>query len=186
MPQRNSFEPMGTNGRDRPANEQLAERARPIGGWLRNFFRRRVRDDDETEDLVQDVFARIAARDSSEPIGQLSGYVMKTANSVLADRARRRSARHADLHVVLDDDWHGEDELDPERIASGKQELDVAIAALLTLPERTRTIFILRRLEGFKNGEIAAQLGISVSAVEKHVVKAVQHLGSELEARDVA
>lgn len=176
---------MGTSSQDRPANEQLADSAQPIRGWLRNFFRRRVRDENETEDLVQDVFARIAARDSAEPIGQLSGYVMKTANSVLADRARRRTSRHADMHVTLDDEWHGEDELDPERIASGKQELGVAIAALLTLPERTRTVFILRRLEGFKNGEIAAQLGISVSAVEKHIVRAVQHLGSELEARDV-
>ena len=174
---------MDTNAQDQAGDTVLAREAEPVRHWLTGYFCRRVRDDDEVEDLVQDVFARIVARDRSEPVGHLGGYVLRTAASVLADRSRRRSVRHADLHVALDTDRHGDHDLDPERILSGKEDLHAATAALLCLPERTRTVFILRRLEGQRHGDIARHLGISVSAVEKHMVRATRHLNAEMEKR---
>jgi RNA polymerase sigma factor (sigma-70 family) len=161
----------------------LAEQAGPVRRWLTRYFRRRVRNDAEIEDLVQDVFARMVARDSPEPVEHLGGYVLKTASSVLADRARRGSSRGAGLHVAFDSELHGEDEIDPARLLGGKEELRAVTAALLSLPERTRTVFILRRLEGQSYRDIATQLGISVSAVEKHMVRAIQHLSLEMEKR---
>src|SRR5262249_45823940 len=137
----------------------------------------------EVEDLVQDVFARIAARDSTEPIEHLGGYVMRTASAVLADRARRRAARRAEAHLPFDPEQHGDADFDPERVLTGKEDLHAAIKALLSLPERTRTCFILQRLEGYRHKDIAARLGISVSAVEKHLVRAVRHLGAAMESR---
>ena len=161
----------------------LAQEAGPLRSWLTRYFRRRVQNSAEIEDLVQDVFARMVARDSPDPVEHLNGYVLKTASSVLADRARHRSSRAAGLHVAFDSELHGDDEIDPERVLGGKQELHAATKALLSLPERTRTVFILRRLEGRRFREIAAQLGISVSAVEKHMVRAIHHLSVEMEKR---
>lgn len=165
---------------------ELVREAGPVRRWLTGYFRRRIRDDDEIEDLVQDVFTRIVARDSVEPVGHLGGYVLRTASSVLADRARRRVVRHADLHVVLDTDSHGDDELDPERVLSGKEDLQAVATALLDLPERTRSVFVLCRLEGYRQVEIAQHLGISVSAVEKHMVRATRHLAAAMEKRHAA
>lgn len=161
----------------------LAEEAGPVRRWLTGYFRRRIRNEAEVEDLVQDVFARIAARDSLEPVQNLGGYVARTASSVLADRGRRRETRRADLHVAFDSDLHADEEIDPERVLSGREELHAATAALLSLPERTRTVFVLRRLEGYRHRDIAEHLGISVSAVEKHMVKAIRHLAGEMEKR---
>ncbi len=174
---------MGRQVQDQTGHSALAREAGPVRRWLTGYFRRRVRDDDEIEDLVQDVFTRIVARDSEEPVGHLGGYVLRTAASVLADRARRRATRQSDQHIALDTDRHGDDELDPERVLSGKEDLHAVTAALLSLPERTRTIFVLRRLEGYRHADIARHLGISVSAVEKHMVRAVRHLGAEMEKR---
>jgi RNA polymerase sigma factor (sigma-70 family) len=173
------------SGAEEPAagDATLAKRAGSVRSWLTRWFARRVREQAEVEDMVQDVFARIAARDSTEPVEHLSGYVMKTAWAVLADRARRRASRMAALHVPLNDELHGDEELDPERVLSGKEDLRAATAALLSLPERTRTVFVLRRLEGCRHKEIAQRLGISVSAVEKHMVRAIQHLAAEMERR---
>jgi RNA polymerase sigma-70 factor (ECF subfamily) len=56
------------------------------------------------------------------------------------------------------------------------------MAALLSLPELTRTVFVLHRLEGRKQREIALQLGISIKSVEKHMVRAGRHLISSLGA----
>ncbi|MEP9360087.1 RNA polymerase sigma factor [Sphingomonas sp. KR3-1] len=176
---------MGRNTHD-ISHSTLALEAGPVRRWLSGYFHRRVRDHDEVEDLVQDVFTRIVARDSEEAVGHLGGYVMRTAASVLADRARRRAVRQADLHIVHDGDRHGDDALDPERVLSGKQDLHAATAALLSLPERTRTVFVLRRLEGQRHADIARHLGISISAVEKHMVRAMRHLSAEMEKRDGA
>lgn len=160
---------------------RLTEEAGPVRRWLIRFFRRRVRDDAEIEDMVQDVFTRIVARDGAELVEHLGGYVLKTASSVLADWGRRRSSRRAALHVAFDPELHGEDEVDPARILDAKQTLHAATAALLSLPERTRTVFVLRRLEQQSYRDIAQHLGISVSAVEKHMVRAIRHLSVEME-----
>jgi RNA polymerase sigma-70 factor (ECF subfamily) len=140
-----------------------------------------VRDENDVEDLAQDVLVRIAARDSPEPVQNLGAYVLKTALSVIADRGRRSRSHRAGSHVSFDVEIHGVEEIDPERVLGGKKELNAAIAALLSLPERTRTVFILRRIEGYRHAQIAQHLGISVSAVEKHMVRAIGHLSREVE-----
>jgi RNA polymerase sigma-70 factor (ECF subfamily) len=161
----------------------LADEVGPVRSWLTRYFRRRVQNIAEIEDMVQDVFARMVARDSTEPVEHLGGYVRKTASSVFADWVRRRSSHAANLHVSFEPELHGEEEVDPVRILGGKEELQAATLVLLRLPERTRTVFILRRLEGQRFQDIAAHLGISVSAVEKHMVRAIHQLSLEMEKR---
>jgi RNA polymerase sigma-70 factor (ECF subfamily) len=161
----------------------LAGEIGPVRHWLTRYFGSRIRNYAEVEDMVQDVFARMVARDSPEPIENLNGYILKTASSVLADRARLRSSHGAELHVAFDSELHGEQEIGPERVLEGREDLHAAAASLLCLPERTRTVFILRRLEGQRYQDIARHLGISVSAVEKHMVRAIQHLSLEMEKR---
>jgi RNA polymerase sigma-70 factor (ECF subfamily) len=165
------------------AASQLADEAGPVRGWLTRYFRRRVQNFAEIEDMVQDVFARMVTRDSAEPVEHLGGYVLKTASSVLTDWIRRRSSHAASLHVPFEPELHGEDDVDPARILGGREELQAATMVLLQLPERTRTVFILRRLEGQRFQDIAAHLGISVSAVEKHMVRAIHQLSLEMEKR---
>ena len=156
----------------------LAREAEPLRQSLARYFRRRIGDAAEVDDLVQDVFIRIVARDSPAQVEHLGGYVFQTAASVLADRGRRRKVRQADAHVAFDPDRHADQDFDADRVLAGKEDLRAVTALLLSLPVRTRTIFILHRLEGRKYREIAAQLGVSVSAVEKHMIRAVQHLSA--------
>lgn len=174
---------MTESGDSQAQQPTLAQQVGPVRLWLTRYFRRRVRDGAEIEDMVQDVFARMVARDGPEPVEHLGGYVLKTASSVLTDWARRRSSHGGGLHVAFDADLHGEEGADPERILDSKEELHAATAALLCLPERTRVVFILHRLEGQRYRDIAVHLGISVSAVEKHMVRAIHHLSLEMEKR---
>ena len=97
---------------------------------------------------------------------------------MLADRARRRLVRHADGHIPFDADRHGDLEPDPYRALSSKEDLRLAAIALHALPQRTRAIFVLSRLEGLTYREVASQIGISVSAVEKHMMRAIQHMSA--------
>src|SRR5262245_28127974 len=104
--------------------EQLTQNAGQVRRWLIAYFRPRLRNEHEVEDLVQDVFARIVARDTSDPIRHLGAYVLKTASSVWTDWVRRGVARQDAAHVALDDELHAEDEIDPERVVEGVQELN--------------------------------------------------------------
>jgi RNA polymerase sigma-70 factor (ECF subfamily) len=155
---------------------ELAVRSQSARVSLTQYFRRRVRDAAEVDDLVQEVFLRLVVRGDGEVVNHVQGYIFQTAASVLADRHRRRAVRHAADHIQLDAEVHAACDFDAEHLLLVRERLRSATAALLALPERTRAIFILRRLEGFQYAEIATRLGISVSAVEKHMLRAAQHL----------
>jgi RNA polymerase sigma factor (sigma-70 family) len=154
----------------------LARRTQILRGAMTRYFARHVSDAAEIDDLIQDVFLRIVKRGGLSGVENFDGYVFETAASVLTDRFRRRKARRADQHLSFDPELHGGMELGPDSVHAGRQALRRTTVVLMELPERTRDVFILRRLEGLPYREIAVRLGLSVSAVEKHMVRAVRYL----------
>lgn len=170
MPQ-TPFSKPGTEEQD--AFASLMAEFRPA---LVRYFSRRVHASQEVEDLVHDVLVRLVRNRQFADREGARGYVFETANSVLVDYIRRRSTAGAQAVVAFDSEAHEGEDFGPERVIQGRQELSIATAILMELPERTRTIFILRRIEGMRFNDIAARLGISVSAVEKHMQRAIARL----------
>jgi RNA polymerase sigma factor (sigma-70 family) len=150
--------------------DAVAQRFRPM---LVGYFRKRVRDAAEAEDLTQEVFLRVLRRCDVAAISDVRSYLFETALSVLIDRSRRDKARHKIQHAAYAAEDHMAVDFPSERVLLGREALRTAHAVLRDMPERTRTIFVLRRLEGMKYSEIAVRLGISVSAVEKHMLRAM-------------
>jgi len=161
--------------------EALASLNTAFRSSLLGYFTRRAADVGEAEDLVQEVFERLLKRGDLTDVGHLRGYVFETASNVLTDRLRRQRSRRAGDHVTFDDSVHGDVDFSPEHVLLEREQLARATAALLRLPERSRVVFVLRRLEGLKYRDIAAQLNISVSAVEKHMERAIAHLMGSLD-----
>jgi RNA polymerase sigma factor (sigma-70 family) len=148
---------------------------------LQRYFARRVRDTGAIEDMVQQVFERLVKRGDVASIEHLGGYVFQTASSVFTDHLRWRHSRHVDFHQQFEERHQGDVDFSPEHVLLEREKLARATAVLLELPERTRVIFVLRRLEGMKYLDIAARIGISVSAVEKHMERAIARLAENLE-----
>lgn len=147
---------------------------------LQRYFARRVDNRHVIDDLVQDVMLRMHVRDGSNGIDNLEGYIFRTASSVLRDQARRDQVRHAKGHDELTEIHHPVEELTADRVLEAREEVAHVVCALQELPERTRDIFLMRRYEGLAYGDIAERLGISVSAIEKHVAKAVAHVARRM------
>lgn len=145
---------------------------------LLSYFGRRTRDRADLEDMVQEVFERLIKRGGASELERqnLSAYVFETASSVLTDHLRKKVTHHFDAHEPFDQNQHGGADFSPEHVLMDRQQLARATAVLLELPERTRVIFVLRRLEGMRLNDIATRLGISVSAVEKHMQRAITHI----------
>lgn len=142
---------------------------------LVRYFQRRVGGRDEAEDLTQEVFLRLVRRPDAEQIDNPEAFLFRTAVNLLRDRARRGktfSGHQAEI-------FHQQDRfeaLSPERVLEGRQSLSSALRVLEELDERTRDVFILHRLEGLKYEEIANLYGVSVSSIEKYIIKALAHL----------
>ena len=159
--------------------EALSNELRPS---LLAYFSRKVRDRSHAEDLVQEVFLRLVKRsgfDGNRPGAK--AYIFETANNVYIDWLRRRRVRQTSSHDSIEPDHPSDEEFSSERVLIGKERLAEAVAVLMELPERTRAIFVLRRIEGLRCKDVAKRLNISASAVEKHMVKAVAHLMRHLE-----
>ncbi len=142
---------------------------------LMAYFNRRTGDYGEAEDLAQEVLIRVLHRSNPGDVESPDAYVFKIARNLLRDRARRADVRKK-YQGELELREEGTEGLSTERVIQGKEELARAMSALAELKEKTRDIFILSRLEGMKYREIADLYGMSVSAVEKHLIQAFAHM----------
>ena len=147
------------------------------------YFFKRVHNRAEAEDLTQEAFVRLAVHPDRNSGETIHAYVFTIAANLLRDRARIRQSRSAAGHYVLNEVLVNSapslvEERTPERVLLAREALRDVVEALAELSERTRDIFVLSRLERVPQREIAALHGITVSAVEKHIIKALAHLGA--------
>lgn len=145
---------------------------------LKAFFRHKAHSDD-VDDLVQDVLIRMHGRDDAQ-IDNLESYIIRVARNVLRDRYRRDHVRRRSDHCELVEQDHPPDEISPERILFGREQLKSALAAMSELPDRSRQIMVLLRWEGMSYKEVADLFDISVSAVQNHVTRSMRHLMTRL------
>lgn len=156
---------------------ELSQRTRPA--LLRYFIRRGLTHLD-AEDAVQDVFVRLSRSPDLATLEHAEAYLFKTAASVAIDRHRSVVAKYERGHIAYDESLHAVADHSVERIVEGRQELSRLIASLEQLPERTRNVVVLARLERMSHIEIARRLGISISTVERRLAKGMAYLATRL------
>ena len=151
-------------------------------GPLMAFFLRRVSNRSEAEDLTQETFARLVGAQSFAQAEQANAYVFRVASNLLRDRARTIGRWKKHPMEAIDSEamevcpaGMAEDR-SPERVLIGRESLREVLCSLDELGELTKRIFILFRLEGVKQKDIARAYNIGLSTVEKHVMRAVIHL----------
>ncbi len=160
---------------------RIAELSVRYGMAVKSFFARRLHGGADVDDLTQEVFARLLKRAEIGAIDNVEGYLFQIAANLLRERARLRERRPEDLHDPQGDEFAGRsEEFSPERILLGREAYARMIEALQELPERVRAIFVLNRFEELSAAEIARRLGVSVSTVEKDMMRAVAHLRARL------
>jgi RNA polymerase sigma-70 factor (ECF subfamily) len=134
-----------------------------------------TRDPSGAEDVLQSAMVRMLEYGDKQRVDNPEAFLARTAVNLALDERRRRLRRPegGQAFDVLDisDDLPLQDEA-----LSARERLGRLRAGLDRLSPRTREVFLLHRLEGLKYREIAEQLGITVSAVEKHVSKAALFL----------
>jgi RNA polymerase sigma factor (sigma-70 family) len=147
---------------------------------LLRYFLRRKFPLESAEDCVQDTFVRLSQIEYAS-IDDPESYLFAIASSVAVDKHRRSKSHCADEHLPLEDFELVSEQPSAARVFEGKEALIQLAAALNELPPRTKEVFLLNRLDGLPRKEVAARLGISLSAMEKHLWRAMVHLRERLD-----
>jgi RNA polymerase sigma factor (sigma-70 family) len=141
------------------------------------------------EDLAQELYLRLAARDRTEPVTNAVALLYRMAFNLMLDRARgetRAAARDTAWRQVARTEVGGvevADEPPADEAAASAQRLRLLIAAVADLPPQAGRAFRLHKLEGLSHAQTARAMGLSVKAVEKHVSAALKALTAQLAPR---
>jgi RNA polymerase sigma factor (sigma-70 family) len=143
---------------------------------LLNFLSRQVRDRDTAADLAQESFVRVlAAQASGQAVLDMRALLYRTARNLVIDQHRRNEVRRHDELDALPEDQHppAPRHLQPEELLASQQVIRAYLATIEALPARCREAFVLHVFEQCSHARIARHMGISVSMVEKHIVRAM-------------
>ncbi len=144
---------------------------------LESLVRKSVGNSDTAADLVQDVFARALAA-GPRPTEDDDHRVLYASARNAAIEHHRTQRRRGEIISSLLPEQLTAPAPSPEAGLQARQTLRALDEALCQLSPRCREIFILRRVEGLSNAEIARRYGISVNSVEKHIARALRHCQS--------
>ena len=140
---------------------------------LVRFFTARLRSSAAAEDLVQDMYERVVRVDQT--VENPTAYLYRLGANLLLDRARydrRRIVRETAWSDARSDALGGArvvNEPSPEATAAARDEMRRLLAAVERLPPQARRAFRLHKLQGLTHAETAVAMGVSKSAVEKHI-----------------
>lgn len=126
----------------------------------------------EIEDIVQETYVRICQIENKENITSPKSFMYKTARNLALDYQKQANVRLVDgidnmetLEQLLSD--HHKDEMYENALT--QNEFSHFCEAVRQLPIQSRKVFVLKKVYGYSQREIAAQLNLSESTVEKHI-----------------
>ena len=157
------------------------------GPRLRNFVRRRVADEADVEDILQDVFSELfEAYRLLQPIEQVGAWLFRVAKNRITDRHRKRG-REARVELPEDGeesllDLLPSPEAGPEAAYLRDALLEELDAALEELPQEQQQVFVAHELEGKSFKDLAAETGVSMNTLLARKHYAVRHLRRRLQA----
>jgi RNA polymerase sigma-70 factor (ECF subfamily) len=124
----------------------------------------------EIEDIVQETYVRICQMDKREPVEQPKSFLMKTARNLAYDHLKKAETRLAD-GVETELDFNVEDLVSDKVFDSvaSSEEFSLFCEAIRQLPAQCRRVFVLKKVYGYSQKEIAREMNLSESTVEKHI-----------------
>ncbi|WP_262376891.1 MULTISPECIES: RNA polymerase sigma factor [unclassified Pseudomonas] len=161
--------------------EELEVAFRAHATELRSFLHRQLRNPETAADLTQETYLRLLRQPPRKPVLNLRGFIFKVARNLAIDHARSRQTRErldegtAYLYEVTGESPALFD------VVVAQQELAAMAHALHRLPTQCQEIFTLCRLQNLPHKEVALQLKVSVSTVEKQLAIALDFLSQCLQ-----
>jgi RNA polymerase sigma factor (sigma-70 family) len=152
-----------------------------VRAWLRRWTSR----DQDIDDVIQEAYCRLAAMNDVTHVGNGRAYLFQTTRNIVLEQVRRSKIVRIDnvtdmgsLNIV--------DVAPPlDRIVAGAAELQRVERLIERLPIKCRRVFVLRRIHGVSQREIARMLGITQATVEKQAARGLKLILNGLESDEL-
>lgn len=154
----------------------LAENVLPHERDLRLWLKRYVGNVADVDDVIQESFAVLISLEKFDHIHSPRNYLFTVAKSVVLQGLRRARVVPIETLGELDRLDIQADAESPEKYASTMQELRLIGKQISQLPRKCKEAFVMRKVHGIAQRDIARRMGISENTVEKHIGKALRLL----------
>lgn len=139
---------------------------------LRRLLRSRGNTTDDADDLIQEAFLRLQVYCRLHHVEKTEAFLVRTVLNLSSD-LHRHKVRTAAIAETIKTVQLSETQPSAIDVFAAQERLLRMKAGLDRLSPRRREVFVLNRIEGYSFPQIAARLGITLSAVEKHAAKAL-------------
>jgi len=144
---------------------------------IKNFVYFKVGDTKIAEDLAQDTFVKLWETRSKIKKSTVKSYLYTIAGNLTINHLKRNQLNYKfknQLEINTNNS-------NPEYLLEMKEYEQKLNQVLSEIPEGSREVFLMNRIEGLKYKEIAENLGLSVKAIEKRISKALQIIREKLD-----
>ncbi len=166
---------------DTKKDKFLSDLVAQHGNSLEKFLARKLNSPEDAAEVAQEAFLRMHRMQRPENLDNARAFLFQVANNLAIDQLRRRTLHFRFLNSeksLLE----GSEPLDsnaiaasPEQILSARQKLSRIYQAVDELPFKVKQAFLLHRHRGLSYQEIANEMEVSVSSVEKYILAALKH-----------
>ena len=152
--------------------------------FLKKFLSRYLYTQQDIDDVAQEAYLRAYQAEQKKDIEQPKAFLFRIARNIalteLTKKSRQITSYIADFDnsVVIPSEASVEDEIE------ARQHLGIYCEAVACLPKQCRRVFLLRKVHGLSHKEIAKRMGLTVSSVEKHLLKGVLKCRAYVRARE--
>ena len=168
---------------EQAAGRWFAEEVHPHDSSLKAYLRGSFPSIRDVDDVVQESYLRIWKARATQPIKSGKGFLFTIARRLALDFLRRE--RRSPISAVTDLDRLFVLDRTPDAAdaAATSQEINLLVEAVDSLPARCREIFILRRLQGVPQKDIASRLGLSEQTVQVQAARGLRKIEAYMHRR---
>lgn len=162
---------------------------------LMRYIKRYIGKKDDPEDILQEAFLRTYRANEINNIEFPKTYMFKTAKNLAVREKAKMAARLTEYIEDYSGPAFSNNEASAFDMLERKQNKQLLVAAINTLPPKCRTVTIMRLIYGMPLKDIAENMGITLSTTEKHIAKGLErcetyvrlHIGGDdIKKRSVA
>jgi len=134
----------------------------------------------DAEDLLHSAYVRFEQYSATNTVTNPAAFLVRTAVNIGIDDYRHDRRLYGEARMPVPD--REDAAARPDEVVAAKELLSRVVSGINRLPDRTREIFLMHRIDKLEYTEIARRLGISESAIEKQMAKAMMMLADYAKA----
>ena len=153
---------------------------------IKSFLGRLLTRREDIEDIAQEAYLRAYVAEQSREIDRPEAYLYRSARNLALTKLTQKSRQMTDLIDDLEPVGVLDGDTPLEDLLAAEESLGLHCEAVAHLPEKCKQVYILRKVYGLTHKEIAERMSLSVSSIEKYMLKGVLACRAYVERREGA